>query len=533
MAKRMKGLFPTDWREVWGEETPPESASIYTRPDIVDLILDLAGYTEDQPLAEQQLIEPSCGGGAFLCAIVARLISSEQKRTDGDIDWTSPGLRSAICAADISANAVTNSQKLVQGALIQAGCPKALAATIMYRWVFQTDFLLHDWGTTRFDYVIGNPPYVRLEEIPSAVLTEYRDAYSTASDRADLYIPFFECSLDLLNPKGKLAFICANRFVKNQYGSSLRKMIARSFHVSYYLNLEQTQPFMSDVSAYPAIIVLDREQGTPTYSTSVDDLSQETLVKLRTLATDSSQHRFETWYADGGPWISTCSHRQRKLSELEELYPTLEESAPGTRVGIGIATGADAVYVLPKRNSEIEDVQQIPLILAGDIRSGKKAWSGHYLVNPFSPKDDGRLADFLVFPGLAKYLESHESRLKARHCAKNRPDDWYRPIDRFWPSLVSTPKLLIPDIQQGGIVSYDSGQYYPHHNVYWITSDTWDLKELQAILRHDFVTQQVRAHSVAMRGGSLRYQAQVLRRLRIPRPEQAAEVLEQPNEMTA
>lgn len=56
----------------------------------------------------------------------------------------------------------------------------------------------------------------------------------------------------------------------------------------------------------------------------------------------------------------------------------------------------------------------------------------------------------------------------------------------------------------------------PHHIVYWITSTTWDLRKLQALLQSDMVTDQLRAHSVAMRGGSLRYQAQNLRRVRIP-----------------
>ena len=87
--------------------------------------------------------------------------------------------------------------------------------------------------------------------------------------------------------------------------------------------------------------------------------------------------------------------------------------------------------------------------------------------------------------------------------------------------LTRTPKLVIPDIQPGGIIGYDSGRTYPHHNVYWITSATWDLRALQTILQSDLVTDQLRALSVAMRGGSLRYQAQSLRRLRVPPPPPA------------
>jgi hypothetical protein len=83
-------------------------------------------------------------------------------------------------------------------------------------------------------------------------------------------------------------------------------------------------------------------------------------------------------------------------------------------------------------------------------------------------------------------------------------------------SLQPTPKLVIPDIQSGGVVGYDDGKYYPHHNVYWITSTSWNLRALQALLRSTLVLEQIRAHSVQMRGGALRYQAQVLRKVRLP-----------------
>ena len=75
---------------------------------------------------------------------------------------------------------------------------------------------------------------------------------------------------------------------------------------------------------------------------------------------------------------------------------------------------------------------------------------------------------------------------------------------------------MIPDIQRGGMIGRDQGRFYPHHNLYWVTSDSWDLRALQALLRSSQVLMQIRAFSVQMRGGSVRYQAQTLRRVRIP-----------------
>ena len=71
-------LFLTDWRDLWGDtllDTAP--GSVYTKSEIVELILDLAGYDPQRSsLIDHPLLEPSCGDGAFVSAIVRRLILS-------------------------------------------------------------------------------------------------------------------------------------------------------------------------------------------------------------------------------------------------------------------------------------------------------------------------------------------------------------------------------------------------------------------------------------------------------------------------
>ncbi len=85
------------------------------------------------------------------------------------------------------------------------------------------------------------------------------------------------------------------------------------------------------------------------------------------------------------------------------------------------------------------------------------------------------------------------------------------------PSLARTPKLLIPDIKGRPHVVLEQGRLYPHHNLYYITSESWDLRALQAVLLSAVAHLFVAAYSTQMRGGYLRFQAQYLRRIRIPR----------------
>ena len=515
----MLDLFKTDWREIWNGTKVPGTGSVYTKPEIVDLILDLAGYDpQTKRLAKFRLLEPSCGDGAFIAAIVERLLQSELRYSMGKPDWFAATLDRAVLAVDISEPALEATRRCIGEKLSRRGCPTARATELVGAWTLQTDFLLHDWSDAQFDFVVGNPPYVRMEDLPVHILRHYRAAFQTVTERADLYVPFFECGLSLLGHGGTLAFICANRFAKNQYGTALRKFMDAQYRVCHYINLEHTQPFLSKVSAYPAIVVLDRQKGKSTHATTITDIEPATLDKIRGAAAHTpTNSRFASWYPGGAPWVSTSAHGHAFLQELGRNHPTIEESAPGTKIGIGVATGADSVFVLPAKLDNVEASRQLPLLVTQDIRCDDLAWSGHWLFNPFSDADDGTLARLADYPGFREYLERHAALLQARHCAKNRAHAWYRTIDRVWLRLVQTPKLVLPDIQPGGVVGFDPGNYYPHHNVYWITSEDWDMRALQAILRSSQVTGQVRAHSVEMRGGSIRYQAQNLRQVRIPR----------------
>ncbi len=512
-------LFENTWLDVWEGCEPHEPVgAVFTKREVVALILDLAGYSErNGRLACRRLLEPSCGDGAFLAEIVRRLIGSERSQ-QGVVDWEDEVLADAVTACDLNRGFVDLARDQTTSLLVAEGCPQARAHWLADHWVRHADFLLTSWPDT-FDFVVGNPPYVRIEDLPPKVLRRYRELYPTCTDRADLYVAFIENGLRLLSPNGCLAFICANRFAKNLYGRNLRRLIAERYHVRYYLNLEHTQPFATDVSAYPCIAVIDRDREKPTRAATLTRLDEPTLAAIGT-GDPAGEHTgvadFGSWYPDGAPWVTTERSRFDLLAALAERHPLLEASAPSTKVGIGVATGADDIFVRKGLDDSIELGCQLPLLMAADVDPTGLAWSGHYLVNPYDTADDGSLRDLAAYPGLAAYFERHKEILTKRYIAKKRIEGWFRTIDRVTLSLAPKAKLVIPDIQAGGVVGLDIGRYYPHHNVYWITSEGWDLRVLQALLRSRAVFDQIRAFSVQMRGGAVRYQALVLRKLRLP-----------------
>ncbi|MGH2198720.1 hypothetical protein ACQ1Z2_14325, partial [Enterococcus faecalis] len=113
------------------------------------------------------------------------------------------------------------------------------------------------------------------------------------------------------------------------------------------------------------------------------------------------------------------------------------------------------------------------LAMTRDIQSGDVKWRGFGVINPFS--DEGSLVPLGKYPKLAAYLEKHGASIKARHVSKKNPASWYRTIDRIYPALTHTPKLLIPDIKGDAHIVYEPGKLYPHHNLYFITASAWNL----------------------------------------------------------
>lgn len=490
--------------------------AIYTRQETVDFILNLVGYLPDRPLHHYTLLEPSFGNGDFLVRAVERLVTSYLRM--GNLDTAVNNLKSAIVGIEIAAAAAAETVGRLTELLSGFGFDLDQTCSLLSGWLRNDDFLLADIRS-RFDFVVGNPPYVRQEMVPDRLMAEYRSRYETIYDRADLYVPFIERSLKLLKDEGILGFICADRWMKNKYGGPLRAMVARGYHLKYYVDMVDTQAFLTEVSAYPAIFIISRGRGGKTriaHRPKVEAAVLDRLASALTGGVDSTPVPVvEVGNVINGsePWILDSLDQLNIVRKLEALFPLLEEV--GCKVGIGVATGADKVYVGKFDELDVEPDRKLPLVTTKDIVSGLMTWHGLGVVNPFS--DDGTLVDLDCYPKLKKYFEARQAVITGRNCAKRNPHAWYRTIDRITPSLLKEKKLLIPDIKGKANVVYETGRYYPHHNLYYITSSEWDLRALQAVLLSGIARLFVGVYSTQMRGGYLRYQAQYLRRIRLPR----------------
>ncbi|MGE0447182.1 MAG: Eco57I restriction-modification methylase domain-containing protein [Vicinamibacterales bacterium] len=498
----------------YGTRSSGESHGVVlTKPHVVSLILDLAGYTPDRDLTELRLLEPSCGEGAFLVPVMERLLTAARRSGVNLADIPSP-----IVGLDIDPGHVAKARSAVAETLLRHGAEAGTAAALADKWIQEGDFLLQP-ESHRFDVIVGNPPYVRIEQLSVQLQREYRRRYRSLYDRADLYVAFIERALQLLSPTGVLSFICADRWTVNRYGAPLREIVTRDFRVTCYVDLHTASPFESEVVAYPSIFAVTPGAGGPVQVCGLSTASpEECEAVLPALSSGVSScpgvsvANYDSWFAGTEPWTITSPRHLGALRSLESRFRPIEDSGR-TRVRIGVATGDDETYIVGE-NADIEPDRLVPLVMRSDIVQGRVRDARRFVINTF--RDDGGVVDLRDYPRLARHLQAHEVDVRRRHVSQRNPASWFRTIDRVYPQLVGTPKLLVPDIAGANEVVFEEGRFHPHHNLYYVTSDEWDMEVLGGLLSSRVALFFVWSYAVKMRGGYLRFQAQYLRRIRLP-----------------
>jgi hypothetical protein len=435
----------------------------------------------------------------------------------------------SLVAYELDVASADRARALAVERLTGCGVEYSIAEMLAGAWVRTGDYLL-EARSLEADFVIGNPPYVRLEDIPAETASLYREIYATMRGRADLYVGFFEAALWQLKPNGVCAFICADRWMRNQYGAELRELVTSAYSVDVILEMHNADAFHDEVDAYPAITVIRHKGQGPAVVASADADAVNTKPQVLAAMLQATGRReaptlpgglktalIEKWFKGSDPWPCHSPEQLALLRKMEDKFLALES---GAKVGIGVATGNDDVFITTDTGL-VEPSRLLKLALARDIGGGKLEWSGHYLVDPWNSKG---LVDLETYPRLKEYFEKHGAALKRRHTAKNNRAGWYKTIDRVTHTLTAKPKLYIPDIKNILDPVLDCGETYPHHNLYFIESDTWNLEVLGGLLLSAMGQFFVASYGVRMRGGYWRFQAQYLRRIRVPDPKAISKV---------
>lgn len=480
-------------------------------------MLDMAGYVAGRGLhlSQHRIIEPSCGDGAFLDEIIRRLITdASPAATD---EWAD--MRNAIHACDIDERSVNRCRASASELLRESGCPDDIASRLSREWIVRADFLLTTMP--KADWIVGNPPYIRATDMDIDTRRQYISVNDSMTAGADIYIGFYDHAIDTLNDEGTLCFICSDRWLQNQYGTRLREKVATEANLDTLIRMHGVNAFAQEVDAYPAITLITKSAAHDDlrYVECSPDFNEENVAALTewlSAPATASHHSFTASMACKPPYPSDVfplgkPEDIRFVMQAQETLPKLE--ATGIRIGIGVATGCDAVFITDDHDL-VEHDRLLPLFYMRDHRRHiqKQRW----LVNPWD--SNGALINLDDYPLTEAYFNKYHAKLSKRNIAKRHAADWFRTIDKVNLSLMNRDLLLMPDLASDPSPILSRGKY-PHHNCYWIASDIWDLTVLGGLLMSNQTKTFIDCLGVKMRGRTLRFQAQYLRLLHIPRYE--------------
>lgn len=357
-----------------------------------------------------------------------------------------------------------------------AGRPLHWEVEFPERFIDPSGKLLPDGG---FDAVIGNPPYVRIQELGRKVAAYCRENYATAFGSFDAYVPFIERALGLLRPAGRLGFIVPSTFLKLDYGTRLRARLSRDGLVESITDFGHAQVF-EGATNYTCILILDRSGQDELEFAQVRGSSADVrrAVAARELPPAVG---YRTADLGDAPWILVPSDERAILDRMASSGAPLE--AVTAQIFQGLITSADPLYILEDRGEhggsrvvaakdgvefELEPDLLHPLASGPDVERYALRTLTSLLLFPYAETDGAMQLlseDALrALPRTWEYLRQHEQTLRSREKGKMDHDGWWAFGRTQSLDLHARPKLgVAATVQHLEVAADPEGRAYFHN----------------------------------------------------------------------
>ena len=398
--------------------------------------------------ATAEVIDLGCGDGVFLEAVARDHV---RRRGDRGVE----GIATRLKGVEIDA--------------LTARRARARMAEVFGRpyggWDIQTGDALAIPESRKYNYVVGNPPWVRAHHLSPAERAGARESFSAAVGNFDLSHLFIEKGLRLLRPGGTLAMIVPRGISMQPSARHLRDMLDEAG--DWRIDPLASSSFLPSARIDPALLIVDAD-----------------------------------------------APKQRELRARELVLGDV------ATVTSGIATGADSVFVLPVEKAKALNLEKSwlrPAVRGRDVRG----WCGHapaVVIWPYRRTSAGNvLADIAEAPQVAAYLGGHRAALqqrpRLRSYIRRHPDRWYRFID---PGRASEPRgaptIALPDITRGSsYVALEGGDAVVMNTCFRVTPRRGRAPLVREVLDHQGFWERLKARSRHFPAGYFRTSASELR----------------------
>lgn len=492
--------LPKDERKRLGE--------FYTPDEIITYILDSVGYTADNEIETKFLLDPACGSGSFLVEALRRLIQRYEKRgfnLDDPIIAKNvlDDIVDRVNGLDINPFAcfIAEMNLLFQVVDVYEVVKKKYSDYKLKRFnIFQTDSLapsltdeqrktmeLELVKTTNsrakvfveesamadeikekeFDFIVGNPPYVRKERITndykSRVLEKtYPEVYHGDND---IYVYFLSKGINWLRNEGNFSYIVSGKFMQTRYGRNIRTFISTHSIITQLLYFGDAGIF-KDVANYPCIITLKK---TNRYEDINENILKTIVVKPTTLNPSelmseiSNKLELEIFADDN---ISIFPIEQKRLGKDEwkivpikssNVFEKIKKKSDNLLKDVcdvyyGIKTGNNSVFVIDEKavaELGLEKTLLKPVLEGEDIRKYNIINRKKFLIFPYKKEDRTyKVVDIEKYPNINRYLCQYQNELANRYDIKLSKSNWFelrtcQYYDIFESTKIITPKMAL------------------------------------------------------------------------------------------
>ena len=333
------------------------------------------------------------------------------------------------------------------------------------------------FGVKDFDIVIGNPPFVRIQNLGISFKEKYSRDYKSATKNYDLYVLFSERGLSLINANGCLLFILPNKFFNSDYGIGIRKILSNQRSVYKILDFKAEQMF-STATTYTCIIHLVKQiqerftyisfKGGNNTKAFEEYANSGEISSLIYNEYDYSKHSETTWSFGSEDFEKIFERLEKEGNPLSNFTEKIFQ---------GLVTSADPIYIVEEKENgfyskylekeiKLEKDFLKPLLKGAEIRRYRIDFKKLYIIVPYHNLNGSiKLISQDIFinkyPQVWSYLKLCEKRLRDRENGKMNHERWYayvypKNLEQFNQQKIMTQVLA----NKASMVFDDKDEYY-------------------------------------------------------------------------
>lgn len=401
---------------------------------------------------------------------------------------------------------------------------------------WKTEFpFLND--TNGFDAIVGNPPYVRIQNLvkfaPEEIKYYQNDLSGFAvakKETIDKYYVFIQRAIALLNSKGFLGYIVPHKFFITKGGKELRKFITESCSLLKIIHFGVTQVF-PDRSTYTAILILQKEQKEQF------DFKRVKKITPDLLASDEDYAQYNQKNFNDDPWVFLSKETETVFNKLKSKQTVSLKSL--VEICVGLQTSADKIYIFtPEKETEntylfsingvtkeIEKEICLPCIYDLSFEIFDTIQPNAQIIFPYVIQE-GK-AEVITeecfkenYPLCWEYLNSHKAQLEKRSINGKNPK-WYQfgrsqSLTRFhdsakliWHVLSTKPSYVYDELD----IQFTGGGNGPYYSL--VNDSDYSILYFMGILAHPLFESMVEAGASEFRGAYYSHGKQFIQNLPI------------------